>query len=418
MTRRALLAMLAIALLAATPPLASAAKRSWAQREIKLVTSRGLMTAAGGAFRPDDALTQGELAQLVTGLTGEQTRVPASPAGTCHDRAARRAARRRARPRRRGDALLPRRPRGRNQAARALRPRGRRPPARPALQPPRGRGRPRADVVGSGHSRRGRLFGRPDPALPRLGDRVDRGGGRASSCCPSSPNWQQRVLTYAFGLVGYPYVWGGTSTTRQAPFGVDAPGGFDCSGFLWQVYKLRALPGRRGPRRRDPRPHRRADGRRGRTRAGASASPSSSPATCSSSAPAARARRRRRSTTPGSTSAAGWMVHSSRYGVDAREARRLVPRALRLGPAPAGRSRPRVGRKSPGNSQITFSGDESRASARNNRVTAVPLRRFAVLEWNPRLFSLLALIALLVVALAGGWSDLFSRLLGVVARTG
>jgi hypothetical protein len=27
------------------------------------------------------------------------------------------------------------------------------------------------------------------------------------------------------------------------------------------------------------------------------------------------------------------------------------------------------------------------------------------LEWNPRLFSLLALIALLVVALAGGWSD-------------
>ena len=28
-----------------------------------------------------------------------------------------------------------------------------------------------------------------------------------------------------------------------------------------------------------------------------------------------------------------------------------------------------------------------------------------MLEWNPRLFSLLALIALLVVALAGGWSD-------------
>lgn len=31
-----------------------------------------------------------------------------------------------------------------------------------------------------------------------------------------------------------------------------------------------------------------------------------------------------------------------------------------------------------------------------------------MLEWNPRLFSLLALIALLVVALAGGWSDFFS----------
>jgi hypothetical protein len=31
-----------------------------------------------------------------------------------------------------------------------------------------------------------------------------------------------------------------------------------------------------------------------------------------------------------------------------------------------------------------------------------------VLEWNPRLFSLLALIALLVIALAGGWSEGFS----------
>ena len=38
----------------------------------------------------------------------------------------------------------------------------------------------------------------------------------------------------------------------------------------------------------------------------------------------------------------------------------------------------------------------------------VRLGRFAVLEWNPRLFSLLALIALLVIALAGGWSDLFN----------
>jgi hypothetical protein len=28
-----------------------------------------------------------------------------------------------------------------------------------------------------------------------------------------------------------------------------------------------------------------------------------------------------------------------------------------------------------------------------------------VLEWNPRLFSLLAVIALLVVAVVGGWSD-------------
>ena len=79
MNLRAVLALLAITLVAVTPPLASAAKRSWAQGEIKLVTSKGLMTPTGGAFRPDDALTQGELTELVTGLTGEETRVPASP---------------------------------------------------------------------------------------------------------------------------------------------------------------------------------------------------------------------------------------------------------------------------------------------------------------------------------------------------
>jgi hypothetical protein len=35
------------------------------------------------------------------------------------------------------------------------------------------------------------------------------------------------------------------------------------------------------------------------------------------------------------------------------------------------------------------------------------LGRSAVLEWKPRYFSLLALIALLMIALGGGWSDLF-----------
>jgi hypothetical protein len=32
-----------------------------------------------------------------------------------------------------------------------------------------------------------------------------------------------------------------------------------------------------------------------------------------------------------------------------------------------------------------------------------------VLEWSPRLFKLLVLVALLVIALSGGWSDLFAH---------
>ena len=46
--------------------------------------------------------------------------------------------------------------------------------------------------------------------------------------------------------VGYPYVWGGTSPTAETLFGVHAAGGFDCSGFVWRVYKLTPYAGERG----------------------------------------------------------------------------------------------------------------------------------------------------------------------------
>jgi cell wall-associated NlpC family hydrolase len=43
--------------------------------------------------------------------------------------------------------------------------------------------------------------------------------------------------------VGYPYVWGGTSPTPETLFGVHSAGGFDCSGFVWRVYKLTPYAG-------------------------------------------------------------------------------------------------------------------------------------------------------------------------------
>ena len=51
------------------------------------------------------------------------------------------------------------------------------------------------------------------------------------------------MLNTAVRFVGFPYVWGGTSEKQEAPFGVQAHGGFDCSGFVWRVYKLQAYPG-------------------------------------------------------------------------------------------------------------------------------------------------------------------------------
>jgi cell wall-associated NlpC family hydrolase len=60
---------------------------------------------------------------------------------------------------------------------------------------------------------------------------------------PSLGVWQKRVLTYAVSFIGYPYIWGGVSPTKQVLFGRTVPGGFDCSGLVWRVYKLHAYPG-------------------------------------------------------------------------------------------------------------------------------------------------------------------------------
>ena len=60
---------------------------------------------------------------------------------------------------------------------------------------------------------------------------------------PALTPWQQRVLTTAIHYVGYPYIWGGTSPGPETLFGVSSSGGFDCSGFVWRVYKLTPYAG-------------------------------------------------------------------------------------------------------------------------------------------------------------------------------
>ncbi|MDX6480934.1 MAG: peptidoglycan DL-endopeptidase CwlO, partial [Gaiellaceae bacterium] len=60
----------------------------------------------------------------------------------------------------------------------------------------------------------------------------------ATISLPTLSIWQQRILNVAISKIGMPYVWGGTSDGPEAPFGVQARGGYDCSGFVWRVYKL------------------------------------------------------------------------------------------------------------------------------------------------------------------------------------
>ncbi|HZT84390.1 MAG TPA: NlpC/P60 family protein [Gaiellaceae bacterium] len=60
---------------------------------------------------------------------------------------------------------------------------------------------------------------------------------------PQLTDWQRQILTVAFSKIGMPYVWGGTSDGTEVDFGVTARGGYDCSGFVWRVYKLQSYPG-------------------------------------------------------------------------------------------------------------------------------------------------------------------------------
>jgi cell wall-associated NlpC family hydrolase len=60
---------------------------------------------------------------------------------------------------------------------------------------------------------------------------------------PDLTTWQRRILRVAVSFIGYPYVWGGTSENAQTPLGLSTPGGFDCSGFVWRVFKLQPYAG-------------------------------------------------------------------------------------------------------------------------------------------------------------------------------
>ena len=60
---------------------------------------------------------------------------------------------------------------------------------------------------------------------------------------PTLNRWQKRILNYAVSFIGYPYIWGGMSPKKQTVFGQKVTGGFDCSGFVWRVYKLHRYSG-------------------------------------------------------------------------------------------------------------------------------------------------------------------------------
>jgi cell wall-associated NlpC family hydrolase len=225
-------------------PHAVAAKRpaSWAQREIKLVVSHGLMARTVQSFRPNDALTRSALASLVAGLDPDMSLPTARSADPVTIAQL--------------DATLVR-ALGLTDAAiefaSAFRTAGLKPPSRFGTEVV-------ARLLGLRTNHPAQLDSlellpsqpatRAEAAYSAARILSFRGweAGRVeefaqSFMLPDLSPWQKRVLTTAVQFIGFPYVWGGTSERAEAPFGVQAPGGFDCSGFVWRVFKLQPYEG-------------------------------------------------------------------------------------------------------------------------------------------------------------------------------
>jgi cell wall-associated NlpC family hydrolase len=237
---RRLAVVAACAIAAIALPLSATASRasvSWAHPEIKVVTAHGLLGGDATSFRPDDPLSAADLAELVAGLTGATPSAPADPSAPVTIAQL--------------DAALVRGKRLGSAASRfaaGLRAAGLKPPARLGteavarilgLRTDHPRSQESLELGPGGDATRAEAAYSAAKILRWQGWEKQYVATLASTFAPPSVSgWQQTILQQAISLVGYPYVWAGTSEKPQSPLGTLVPGGFDCSGFVWRVYKL------------------------------------------------------------------------------------------------------------------------------------------------------------------------------------
>jgi cell wall-associated NlpC family hydrolase len=211
---------------------ASAATGSWAQAQIATAVASGLMSGGPGGFRAKDSLLPADLAQIVTGLAGSTPpstgTAPVTLAGL--DAAIVRAGglgdaahRFYLGARRAGLAPPPRF--GTETVARLIGLRVNHPAAQDKLELQPGEPATRAEAAFSAAKAL---------ALDDLTRQWVKDAAAAFDVGDLS-EWQRTILTTAVRFTGYPYVWGGEDERTER--------GFDCSGFVWRVYKLQAYPG-------------------------------------------------------------------------------------------------------------------------------------------------------------------------------
>jgi cell wall-associated NlpC family hydrolase len=230
---------------AAVPPPA----RSWAQPQIKAVVEAGLLAPSVAEFRPDERLTQGALADALEQLALSQAEptvvryraVAPERAVTIRELDAALVgfaglgdAARAVTAQLRAAALAPKAGAGTEVVARLLGLRFNHPAAQDSLELGPNDPATRAEAAYS----LAQLLTLSDWSSEWIRSEV------ATLELPGLTELQRQVLSRAVSFVGFPYVWGGTSERRQQLLGkAPVPGGFDCSGLLWRVFKLEPFPG-------------------------------------------------------------------------------------------------------------------------------------------------------------------------------
>jgi len=241
--RRLALFSCALVLLACTCGEANArpsATASWAAPQIATVVADGLMAPSPDVFRPNDPLTEDDFAQVLAtfGVTLDVT--DPTRAVTMRELDARLVTASGLRPEARTirtaalDAgLAPTQYLGTETVARLLGLRVNHPRAQEHLELELSQPATRAEAAYS----IARLLTITPSDLGDVRAEID------AFELPALTDWQQAVLQRALRLVGSPYVWAGISERTQQLYDGTMPGGFDCSGFVWRVYKLQPFAG-------------------------------------------------------------------------------------------------------------------------------------------------------------------------------
>jgi len=230
-----------VTLLAWSTDAAAKPATSWAQAELRAVVAAGLM-AKQAAARPNDPLTRGQLETISAGLLHAAPVTPGAPTAAVtmsgldarlvatlglSDTAKLFAQ----------DAttagLTPPARFGNEVVARLLGLRTNHPAALDSIELSPNEPATRAEAAYSA-ARILKLGPEWDPAATE--------GLAQTFVLPAYSAWQKQILNTAVRFIGYPYVWGGESETTTSPYGPQVHGGFDCSGFVWRVYKLQAYP--------------------------------------------------------------------------------------------------------------------------------------------------------------------------------